>query len=1359
VLNESQETRRFEAGQIRGGSLAFPRPGMVLRERYRLDSEIGRGAMGIVFRATDLELLRPVAVKILADRIGAGTTDRRTAREGATGEEGKRGKGEEENLSLALNAGETPAVPAAREAVPMTGLVSPTAGETPAVPAARDAVPMTDLVTPTAGETPAVPAARDAVPMTGLVTPTAGETPALPAARDAAPMTGLVSPTAGETPAVPAARDAVPMTGLVTPTAGETPALPVKNETSNDNLRSRFMREARAAAALNHPHIVAIYDVGEDHGFPFFVMELVDGPNLAHTPVRSVAQVVEFAVQICAALEHAHNNHIVHRDLKPANVLLAGWVKRANAADGKYQMPDSKGSASDRESGISDSRGAGPNFRSEISNSKDSETNLKSKISDLKGVSVKLADLGLALPARGSRISHAGTIVGTAAYMAPEQALGRTVDGRADLYALGVVLYELTTGRVPFPGDNPLATISQHLHAPPVPPRVLRPHLPRALETVILRLLAKDPAQRYATVAETADALRAAIADVNEAQEEDGAGAVALLDALSRGRLVGRAEELSEARELWRRAQEGRGHCLLFSGEPGSGKTRLAREVIVQATLDGAVVLSGACYEYEAATPYLPFVEAFRRWIREQKDDAKLKELLGEQASQIAKLAPEIEARVGPFPARHALPAHEERLLFFDAVTALFARLARRQSLFFYLDDLHWADSGTLWLLGHLIRNLRAERVLIVASYRDTELDRAHPLSKALVDWNRERFTTRIGLKRFGPEETRAQIGALLDDKISGAFSDAVYRETEGNPFFVEEVMKALIEQGSVRRESGQWKRCELVDLVIPQSVKEAIGNRLDRVSPECNDTLRAAAVLGKTFTIDELMAATEGQNENQLLDALDEAVAAQLLAADAAEAFAFTHDKIREVLYEELNPIRRRRLHLRTAEGLERHRERAPVAVETLAHHFIHAGEYERGLTYAKQAAVEAEKIFAYDEAMAAYGRALECAEALGLKDEQLLLEEATGNAALASGDTLRATVHFDRALALAHDPQKRARIQCQAASSLVTNGDPRGLDYVHEALQLLNPETNPIETANALAIEGRFHHLAGRHHEAIALLEQAVALVEPALEKEITSFGAATLSTTYGFLAGGHQHLGRFADGNVWAWKSVEFGNTHGVPLAQALGYEFLGENSVNMGDWQNALQYAAREREIAARLHSRERQAWTYLVTGLSHYVSGTLKSAEHELSEGLALAESIGEHRLALLLKGNLAIVLADLGRFDEAFATARENFTRAEALGLLYSRNEGRRCLAHVHFRNGEYAETLRLCDQVLELLGDKTSRVIRLWLGPLHIEALFAAGKTQEAARRLNEYEAMVGDCQAPRCELEVVRLKTLLEE
>ncbi len=447
-------------------------------------------------------------------------------------------------------------------------------------------------------------------------------------------------------------------------------------------------------------------------------------------------------------------------------------------------------------------------------------------------------------------------------------------------------------------------------------------------------------------------------------------------------------------------------------------------------------------------------------------------------------------------------------------------------------------------------------------------------MAKALVDWNRERFTTRIVLKRFNAEETRAQIAALLDENISGDFSEAVYRETEGNPFFVEEVMKALIEQGSVRRESGRWKRCELADLVIPQSVKEAIGNRLDRVSAECNETLRAAAVLGKTFTIDELMAAVDGQNENKLLDALDEAVGAQLLAADGDEAFAFTHDKIREVLYEELNPIRRRRLHLRTAEGLEQHREKAPVAVETLAHHFIHAGEYERGLTYAKQAAAEAERIFAYDEAMAAYGRALECAESLGLKNEQLMLEEATGNAALASGDTLRATVALRsgarrwptiRASARASSVRPRVRWLPMATNADSITCAKRCWCSIRKPTRWkprMRWRSKDGFTISPAGITKRSRCWNGRWP-----------WPRRRLKKRSLPSAPLPMSTMLGFLAGAHQHLGRFSDGNVWAWRAVEFGKKHEVPLAQALGYEFLGENCMNAGDWQKALEYAAQ------------------------------------------------------------------------------------------------------------------------------------------------------------------------------------------
>ncbi len=1123
-------------------------------------------------------------------------------------------------------------------------------------------------------------------------------------------------------------------------------AVKVLPGTSYPEAGERLLREARAAAALNHPHIISVHDVGVSQGMPFFVMELVHGPSLSRERPAELARIVEIACQICAALDHAHANSIVHRDLKPDNILL---------------------------SSVGDSP------------------------------SVKLADLGLALPGYGARISRSGLVLGTAAYMAPEQALGKPVDGRTDLYALGVLIYELITGRVPFTGDDPLAVVSQHVHAPVVPPRALRSDVPRALEVAILRLLAKDPSKRFATARETAVALRQSLTIDDSAADQDSADAVAILDALSRGRFVGRTVELAELRDLWARAREGLGHGVLLSGEPGAGKTRLAREITIQAAVDGAIVLSGGCYEYEATTPYLPFVEAFRRWVRDQKDNDALRSLLGDSIKQIAKLAPEIAVRLGPFPESPDLPPHEERLLFFDAVSQVFANLARRQGFLFYADDLHWADRGTLWLLGHLLRQLREERVLIVGAYRETELDRAHPLAKSLVDWNRERLVTRIALRRFNPAETSAQLGALLGESVSNDFGEAVHQETEGNPFFVEEVLKALIEQGSVRRESGRWKRCDVGQLVLPQSMKEAIANRLDRISPKANDVLRAAAVLGKTFTFEELMATSVDTPEDVALDALDEAVGAQLITVGGSDAFTFTHDKIREVLYEELNPIRRRRLHRQAAAGLEQCRDSSACAVEKLAYHYIQAGDYEQGLTYAKQAATEAERVFALDEAIAAYGRARDCAEALGLTDEQLAQEEAIGKVYLQHGEMIAAGEHFERALTLATDPQVRARLQCEAASSLVASGEQRGVEYVREALKVLDPVANPLETANALSMEARFHHLAGRHRTALELLTRAAHLVAPAAESDsVSTFAAPMISQVYAFLAGAHQHYGLYDDADYWARRAIEFGEKQNVLFGQAIGFEFLAEDAVHAGNFKKGLEYAERELEITERLHSRERRAWSLFAAAMCLMGAGDYERAELKFIEGIELAELIGESRVSSLLKANFAVLQASQGSsdpntngdrinaqslLDQALQTALGNFEKVGNSGLIYSRFEAHRCLAEVRFRRGELDEAESLCVAASELVSGSESRVSKLWLGPLYIEVFLAASKHAElgakaaeavndsvraiaqraeaaakrakAAEHLAQYQELVEDCQSPRFKREAERLRDLLKD
>jgi tetratricopeptide (TPR) repeat protein len=368
-------------------------------------------------------------------------------------------------------------------------------------------------------------------------------------------------------------------------------------------------------------------------------------------------------------------------------------------------------------------------------------------------------------------------------------------------------------------------------------------------------------------------------------------------------------------------------------------------------------------------------------------------------------------------------------------------------------------------------------------------------------------------------------------------------------------------------------------------------------------------------------------------------------------------------------------------------------------------------------------------------------------------------GKARIAGGESMRGAEHFERALALARDELTRARLRPLAANSLVTTGDPRGLVYVREALAVLDPETHPVETASALSIEGRFHHLAGRHREAAALLERAAHLADPSrVEGALSSLHASILSLVYAYLSGAYQHLGLFEQADRWAWRAVEFGKTHRIVLAEAIGYEFLGENATATGEYERGLAYAAREREIVSPVHSRERLAWTGWVAAVCSMLTGDRDTAKREYEEALALAKRIGERRLHTLLSAFHGAFLADLGHLDEALRVALAALQQAEDLDLVYMRTESHRCLAHVRFRRGEIEEAIRHCEAVLALVEGKDPKVSRLWMGPLHVEALAAAGRREEARTRLDDYAALVAECQTPRFSREVVRLRAWLE-
>ncbi len=597
------------------------------------------------------------------------------------------------------------------------------------------------------------------------------------------------------------------------------------------------------------------------------------------------------------------------------------------------------------------------------------------------------------------------------------------------------------------------------------------------------------------------------------------------LQQLVRGKLVGRGAELEQLKGHWDQAQQARGHLVLLSGEPGVGKTRLAQDLIAHAQKSGAIVLRGGCYEYEATTPYLPFVEALRDWAHWQNAD-QLRSALGATAPEIAKFAPEIEAKLGALVPNAPLSPSEERMRLFDNAARFLQSLAAERGLLIFIDDVHWVDQGTLSLLQYLLRHLRGHRVLVLAAYREIELDRAHPLASALVDWNRERLATRIALGRLSRADTGKLLATLFHQEIvSDEFTTALYNETEGNPFFIEEVVKSLIEQGEIYREEGRWGRKETHELAIPQSVKEAIGRRLNRMSDAAVETLRTAAALGKIFLFRDL-AAVSAAGEDALLDALDEASTAQLIRVNSAgdDSFAFTHDKIREVLYEELNPIRRRRLHQRIGETLEKlyatpqqaaaASGRSDEHAQDLAHHFAHAGDLERVVTYARRAAENAARVFAHDEALQYLEQAREAAQGLGRGEDLVAIDVAIGDIHEARGVIPRAIESYERALAAVTSREARAALKAKVGNAYVPVGDPRGLAYLEQAIAELNPQTQTNALALATALVGRYYHYRTEHKKAIEYLERARQLAEPLDDP-------ATLGSIYAFLAGAHQHL----------------------------------------------------------------------------------------------------------------------------------------------------------------------------------------------------------------------------------------------
>jgi DNA-binding CsgD family transcriptional regulator/tetratricopeptide (TPR) repeat protein len=580
---------------------------------------------------------------------------------------------------------------------------------------------------------------------------------------------------------------------------------------------------------------------------------------------------------------------------------------------------------------------------------------------------------------------------------------------------------------------------------------------------------------------------------------------------------VGRRHEVEEMRAALDAACAGGGRLVLLAGEPGIGKTRTALELTAHATSRDARIVWGRCHEEAGAPPHWPWMQILRG-VAALRNADELRADLGPGASDIADVVPEIRACLPDLdpPVTLSDPSGT-RFRLFGSIARFLIDASRRQALVLVLDDLHWADVPSLRLLEFLAQEMADSRLLIVGTYRETELSRRHRLSDTLGALARTPHVVRLHLSGLEADDVRRFVATATGMLPPAWLTSAIHSQTEGNPLFVREVVRLLAQAGHFNGVALGNSTPRAIRL--PEGVREVIGRRLNLLPAACNEVLATAAVIGREFTLDVLVRASRPRTEESVLEALDEAFAAHIVEETGPGTFQFTHTLVRITLYDELRTGQRRRLHHRVGEAMEAAHRRDPKPIlADLAHHFRASGmadDVERAIDYTTRAGQSADAALAFEEAINLFQNALDTLDTFSADDQErrctllLLLGDAQRktNDYSQALETLRAAAEIARSRAMWIVFSKAAYIYADTAWRHSAHLDSRSGLLLEEALIGL------AETEAALRIKlmgslarDRLH--SGRPREAKALASRAIAMARDLGD-------SAALATSLGGLA----------------------------------------------------------------------------------------------------------------------------------------------------------------------------------------------------------------------------------------------------
>ena len=1043
----------------------------------------------------------------------------------------------------------------------------------------------------------------------------------------------------------------------------------IQSGTLDEDQLALFKAEFATMTKLRHPNVARVYDFEAtgDTGEYLFTLEYVPGKDIYRASEgKGWRDVLDLLVQTCRALAYIHSREVVHFDLKPANVLVT--------RDG----------------------------------------------------AVKVLDFGIA----GTRAMEGGThAMGTPSYMAPEMAQGDALDHRADLYCLGIMAYQLLCRRLPFHADTLIGLLFHHCYTPIEFDEDARARVPTWLRAVVERLCSKEAADRYRTgnaIIETINRLGGLEYELETQETRE--------SYILSSRFVGRDRELDRITKFYEARTDGSERlspAQFVGGQSGIGKSRLMREVRHRAQLAQVPFIEGNCYE-GALAELGPIAEVLGYVVRLARA-ADAEHLTQRYSAALSKID------TGLFddpPEEESLSGEDEgeRVHLVDQVGEFLVQVARVQPYILYFNDLHWGQAAAVEMLGTLLRRIAIQEargdavpLTVLGSFRDDEIE-GRPMEELLDNLQRRGACEVLLLEPLGTGEVDLLLGSMLGlEAIPDAFVDRVNRETAGNPYFVEEVMRELVENGSVFLEGGQWAARErIVDLDIPVTITNVFLRRLALLDEEQRRLLDRMATYGRPVPA-RVVAEVSGVGVEELHRALRPLSRRHIVQRVPGDELTYrvSHDRMRETLYDEVEPRRRKDIHLRLARALLAcYPDATDSHLYEVADHFFHAGQRDEALLYSVDAGDRAMEAYENNLAVELYQRAMELLPA-DRAEQRLDLTEKLADLYMLTARYDESQAHYERVLVATEDAEGQARLQRKIGRVFWQTGDmATAIDHLWDAIELLGGRRTQRKVWFYLALaasglvyllrrlfpflarrendpqrRSRLRHLCSTYlglgdayfiHEPASILLPAV--VTSNLVDRIGE--SKEMVETYCNAGVLYLMLTRYDTGNALLDRAVEVADTLGSPWHAATAAAHRSYGHLFMSEFDRALELARRAREAFLVRGDESQLTFSCASEFFALMYQGKARAAASltaDVLETLEIREQDDSMKLAAGLLSQLGWANALLGRSEPAL-------NQLERSLQLLEENADPFPLAHGQMEAGHSMLVMGSVDKAIEFL-------------------------------------------------------------